>query len=150
MREMKYVVTKTKDGPEQIFIFEKDIDHDRFYEVLSYIKEGHDRDWKREFRELISAGFTDGKTCWGKSESLNKDSRPKEDTALLETPGKERQKYPLVTWFTFNMIKKSSKPKLRISANTSLSRCRTSKTEWSYLYLMSLPKRMYRTILLSR
>ena len=89
MREMKYVVTKTKDGPEQIFIFEKDIDHDRFYEVLSYIKEGHDRDWKREFRELISAGFTDGKTCWGKSESLNKDSRPKEDTALLETPGKE-------------------------------------------------------------
>ena len=89
MREMKYVVTKTKDGPEQIFIFEKDIDHDRFYEVLSYIKEGHDRDWNREFRELISAGFTDGKTCWGKSESLNKDSRPKEDTALLETPGKE-------------------------------------------------------------
>ena len=39
MREMKYVVTKTKDGPEQIFIFEKDIDHDRFYEVLSYINE---------------------------------------------------------------------------------------------------------------
>ena len=89
MREMKYVVTKTKNGPEQIFIFEKGIDHDRFYEVLSYIKEGHDRDWKREFCELISAGFTDGKTCWGKSESLNKDSRPKEDTALLETPGKE-------------------------------------------------------------
>ena len=89
MREMKYVVTKTKDGPEQIFIFEKDIDHDRFYEVLSYIEEGHDCNWKREFRELISAGFTDGKACWGKSESLNKDSRPKEDTALLETPGKE-------------------------------------------------------------
>ena len=89
MREMKYVVTKTKDGPEQIFIFEKSIDHDRFYEVLSYIKEGHDRDWNREFRKLISAGFTDGKICWGKSESLNKDSRPKEDTALLETPGKE-------------------------------------------------------------
>ena len=89
MREMKYVVTKTKDGPEQIFIFEKGIDHDRFYEVLSYIIEGHDRDWKREFRGLISAGFTDGKTCWGKSVSLNKDSRPKEDTALLETPGKE-------------------------------------------------------------
>ena len=89
MREMKYVVTKTENGPEQIFIFEKDIDHDRFYEVLSYIKEGHDRNWLREFRELVSAGFTDGKTCWGKSESLNKDSRPKEDTALLETPGKE-------------------------------------------------------------
>ena len=89
MREMKYVVTKTKDGPEQIFIFEKDIDHDRFYEVLSYIKEGHDRDWKREFRELISAGFTDGKICWGKSETLNKNSRPKEDTILLQTSGKK-------------------------------------------------------------
>ena len=88
MREMKYVVTKTKNGPEQIFIFEKGIDHDCFYEVLSYIKEGHDRDWKREFRELISAGFTDGKACWGKSESLNKDSRPKEDTILLQTSGK--------------------------------------------------------------
>ncbi len=88
MREMKYVVTKTHDGPEQIFIFEKGIDHDRFYEVLSYIKEG-DRNWKREFRELISAGFTDGKTCYGRSESLNKGSRPKLDTALLETPGRE-------------------------------------------------------------
>ena len=87
MREMKYVVTKTQNGPEQIFIFEKGIDHDRFYEVLSYIKEG-DRDWKREFRKLISAGFTDGKICWGRSESLNKDSRPKEDTILLQTSGK--------------------------------------------------------------
>ena len=88
MREMKYVVTKTQDGPEQIFIFEKSIDHDRFYEVLSYIKEGHDRNWLRDLRELISAGFTDGKTCWGKSESLNKNSRPKEDTILLQTSGK--------------------------------------------------------------
>ena len=89
MREMKYVVTKTKEGPEQIFIFEKGIEHNRFYDVLGYIKEGHDRNWLREFRELVSAGFTDGKTCWGKSESLNKDSCSKEDTALLETPGKE-------------------------------------------------------------
>lgn len=88
MREMKYVVTKTQNGPEQIFIFEKSIDHGRFYEVLSYIKEGHGRDWNREFRELISAGFTDGKICWGRSESLNKDSRPKEDTILLQISGK--------------------------------------------------------------
>ena len=88
MREMKYVVTKTKDGPEQIFIFEKGIEHNRFYEVLNYIKKGHDRAWRREFRELISAGFTDGKICWGRSESLNKNSRPKEDTILLQTSGK--------------------------------------------------------------
>ena len=83
MREMKYVVTKTKEGSEQIFIFEKGIEHNRFYEVLDYIKKGHDRAWRRESRELISAGFTDGNTCWGKSESLNKDSRPMLDTALL-------------------------------------------------------------------
>ena len=87
MREMKYVVTKTKEGPEQIFIFDKGIDHDKFYEVLSYIKVC-DRVWKREFRELISAGFTDGKICWGRSETLNKNSRPKEDTILLQTSGK--------------------------------------------------------------
>ena len=88
MREMKYVVTKTKEGPEQIFIFEKGIEHNRFYEVLNYIKEGHDPAWRREFRELISAGFTDGKICWGRSEVLNKNSRPKEDTILLQTSGK--------------------------------------------------------------
>ncbi|MEG3033948.1 MAG: hypothetical protein RR877_00475 [Aurantimicrobium sp.] len=83
MREMKYVVTKTKEGPEQIFIFDKGLDHDSFYNVLSYIKVGDNRNWERQFRELISAGFTDGKTCWGKSETLNKESRPKVDTALL-------------------------------------------------------------------
>lgn len=72
MREMKYVVTKTQDGPEQIFIFEKSIDHHRFYEVLSYIKEGHVRDWNREFRKLISAGFTDGKIILGEDDSFVK------------------------------------------------------------------------------
>ena len=32
---------------------------------------------------VISAGFTDGETCWGKSISLRKESRP-DDTECLE------------------------------------------------------------------
>lgn len=84
MREMKYVVAQVKDQKPQIFIFNKDIDHDKFAEVLSYIKTGGTRDWKREFREIISAGFTDGKKCYGKSITLGRESRPLEDTALLE------------------------------------------------------------------
>ena len=40
------------------------------------------RNWKRESWRPISAGFTNGETCYGRSESLNLDSRP-EDTAYL-------------------------------------------------------------------
>lgn len=80
MREMKYVVVKT-DAGEQIYVFPKQIDHDAFAEVLSYIKMGG-RNWKREYREPVSAGFTDGVTCYGRSESLEIGSRP-QDSSLL-------------------------------------------------------------------
>lgn len=80
MREMKYVVVKT-DAGEQIYVFPKQIDHDAFAEVLSYIKMGG-RNWKREYREPVSAGFTDGVTCYGRSESLGIGSRP-QDSSLL-------------------------------------------------------------------
>lgn len=73
MREMKYVVVKTDVG-EQIYVFPKQIDHDAFAEVLSYIKMGG-RNWKREYREPVSAGFTDGVECYGRSETLNLNSR---------------------------------------------------------------------------
>lgn len=81
MVEMKYVVVKTADGGEQMFIFPKSVDHNRFTEVLSYIKEG-DLDWKRPLRTPISAGFTDGRRCYGQSESLRLASR-KCDAELL-------------------------------------------------------------------
>ena len=81
MSEMKYVVAKVEGGEEQIFIFPKAIDHDAFAEVLSYIKTGG-RNWKREYRSPISAGFTDGAKCYGRSETLNLSSRPS-DTSLL-------------------------------------------------------------------
>lgn len=79
---MKYVVVQRGDNPEEIFIFPKTIDHDAFAEVLSYIKVGG-RDWKRERAKPISAGFTDGEECFGRSETLNLDSRPKLDSFLL-------------------------------------------------------------------
>ena len=82
MIEMKYVVVKSEEDGEKLFIFPKSVNHDAFAEVLSYIKVG-DRNWKRLYREPISAGFTDGVTCYGRSESLDLKSRP-EDTELLK------------------------------------------------------------------
>lgn len=75
MIEMKYVVVKTEDDKEELYIFPKTIDHDRFAEVLNYIKHGDGRNWKRIFRKPVSAGFTDGISCYGRSETLNLDSR---------------------------------------------------------------------------
>lgn len=82
MVEKKYVVAKNEEGKEQIFIFPKEIRHDRFAEALEILKVGPDRNWRRGCYNPISAGFTDGKTCYGRSETLNLDSRP-EDTKLL-------------------------------------------------------------------
>ena len=85
--EMKYVVVQTEEQGEQLFIFPKNIDHDRFAEVLSNIRLGSGYNWERIYREPISAGFTDGTKCYGYSESLSLKSRP-EDTALLLKGGK--------------------------------------------------------------
>lgn len=82
---MKYVVVSTGAG-EQLFTFPKNIDHDAFAEVLSYIKQGTRQNWKRAHREPVSAGFTDGLTCYGHSETLRLKSRST-DTALLRQGG---------------------------------------------------------------
>lgn len=83
MNRMKYVVIKRGENREEIFIFPTTIDHNEFAEVLSYIKTGG-RNWKREYAKPISAGFTDGITCFGRSETLNLSSRMSNDTALLK------------------------------------------------------------------
>lgn len=83
MREMKYIVTRNlENDKEEIFIFPKSVNHDCMAEVLEMIKNQSWGNWEREPRFPISAGFTDGKTCYGRSESLNLDSRP-QDTELL-------------------------------------------------------------------
>lgn len=86
MNKMKYVVVKAESGIETLVIFPEYFSHDRFAEVLSHIRTGNGRNWKREYREPISAGFTDGETCFGRSESLNLDSRLT-DTILLNKGG---------------------------------------------------------------
>ena len=88
MNEMKYVVVSTETAGEQLFVFPKNIDHNSFAEVLSYIKVGTSQNWNREYREPISAGFTDGIKCYGRSESLDLKSRPDIDATLLLAGGK--------------------------------------------------------------
>lgn len=80
---MKYVVMKDKSGRESIFIFSKEIHHDCAAEVFGRIKDQSTGRWNRVFREPVSAGFTDGKVCHGRSETLNLDSRGRVDEMLI-------------------------------------------------------------------
>lgn len=83
---MKYVVTKDENGKEELFMFPKHINHDDFAQALSAIKtyvNGNHRDWVRQRREPIAAGFTDGKRCVGRSETLDLNSREALDEALI-------------------------------------------------------------------
>lgn len=84
--EMKYVVVRSEEAGEQMFIFPKSINHNDAAEVLSHIKHGTERNWTRVYRKPVSAGFTDGLVCYGRSESLNLASR-QSDSALLKTGG---------------------------------------------------------------
>lgn len=81
---MKYVVMKDREGKEEIFIFPASINHDCIAEVLGRIKNKTHGSWLRIFREPVSAGFTDGVRCTGRSESLNLDSRFEVDAALIQ------------------------------------------------------------------
>jgi len=81
---MKYIVTVNEKDEEEIFIFPKTVDHDCMAEVLMRIKNHSHGDWYRVPRKPIAAGFTDGKTCWGRSETLNMDSREDQDSILIK------------------------------------------------------------------
>jgi hypothetical protein len=83
---MKYIVVQLGEK-ESIFVFPRDIDHDRMYEALEAIRFGNERNWVREIRrngEAIAAGFIDNGVCHGRSETLDLDSRGAADTALLK------------------------------------------------------------------
>jgi hypothetical protein len=89
MNEMKYVVVETEEQGKQMFIFPKNIDHDSFAEVLSnirYLVNGDPRNWKRIYREVVSAGFTDRNVCYGWSETLDIGAAVT-DTALMKNGG---------------------------------------------------------------
>lgn len=61
--EMKYVCTIDEENKKEIFFFEKHINHDWFYEVVGHMDD--------QFRRKSSAGFTNGISCYGRSETLN-------------------------------------------------------------------------------
>lgn len=81
--KMKYIVTEDENGVEDIFIFPAKVDHDCMAEMLARIKNQSWGNWERVYRRPIAAGFTDGKTCWGRSETLNMDSRKNVDANLI-------------------------------------------------------------------
>ena len=82
---MKYVVVVV-EGVESIFTFPRTVDHDRMHEAIEAIRFGSERNWSRKFREgeAIAAGFiNEAGNCYGRSETLDLDSRGDADTALL-------------------------------------------------------------------
>lgn len=83
---MKYIVTSLEDK-ELIFIFPRDVDHDRMAEAIEAIRFGSSQNWERKLRkdgEMISAGFIDNGKCHGRSETLGINSRDDADTKLLK------------------------------------------------------------------
>lgn len=87
---MKYIVTRDENGKEEIFIFPKVINHNEFAEVVNRAKtfiDGNPRNWVHMRREPIAAGFFDGKTCYGHSETLRLRSRGRLDEMLIDGNG---------------------------------------------------------------
>lgn len=80
---MKYIVTKTDEGEEEIFLFPNSVNHDCMIDSISHMKNQSHGSWKRIVRTPVSAGFVFNGECSGKSESLKLSSRP-EDSTLLE------------------------------------------------------------------
>ena len=73
------------DGVESIFIFTKNISHDRMADAVTTVRCGSDIHWVRPYSvaEVVAAGFVDNNVCHGYSESLKLKSRPEIDTKLL-------------------------------------------------------------------
>lgn len=83
---MKYIVTKSEEGVEEIFVFPSKVHHDAMMQSLVGIKNQTYGQWQRVFREPVSAGFIGSNgQCYGSSETLGLSSRPEEDTALWRT-----------------------------------------------------------------
>lgn len=67
--DMKYIKSKDIDNDEEmIIVFNKNINHDFMHQAF--------RSSSEEFCIPVSAGFTNGSACVGRSETLNKDSDP--------------------------------------------------------------------------
>lgn len=83
---MKYVCFEDrKTGKQTVVLFERHINHVDMYDVAARVKlYDKNNEWYRGM-SAISAGFVrPDMTCYGRSESLQLNSRPAEDTKLLK------------------------------------------------------------------
>lgn len=81
---MKYIVFESAECGKQIVVFSKSIIHADMAEDLERMRVEVDGKWRLTRRRPISAGFTDGKSCYGYSESLRLKSREAEDAKLFK------------------------------------------------------------------
>lgn len=83
---MKYIVFADKRGEEYIVVFPQSLSHFDIANNLSTYRVTTDivnDKWHRDNFKPISAGFIDSSGCYGRSETLDLNSRPK-DTELWE------------------------------------------------------------------
>ena len=85
--EMKYVVFASTELGEQLVVFPCSINHNAMAEAVQGIRHGPAHDRQRVRAVPVAAGFTDGLNCYGRSESLNLDSRREVDTFMLKIGG---------------------------------------------------------------
>ena len=86
---MKYIVMQHDDGTEVPIIFPNhpDFTHATLFDMVRRVKTPG-ANWKKCFiNPVVSAGFIELESmkCYGRSESLNVDSRPEEDAELILT-----------------------------------------------------------------
>jgi hypothetical protein len=90
---MKYIVLQHPDTKEEtIHTWPDRIDmtHQRMSEVITAVRVDKGMSsWDRAYlgSEIVGAGFCNSTGCFGRSESLNVDSRPEQDTELLRKNG---------------------------------------------------------------
>ena len=86
--EMKYVVLKSPAG-EQMFVFPAAVNHCDMARAIksSLVSPRFSAALTAHIHTPISAGFTDGVRCYGRSESLDLDARTGVDAELLACGG---------------------------------------------------------------
>lgn len=85
---LKYIVTQDEDGVEEIFVFPKRYNHDDFASDINGLRVRdpfNHREWERKYKKPIAAGFTDGRVCEGRSETLDLESRGMLDALLMRS-----------------------------------------------------------------
>lgn len=93
--KMKYIVfhptrlsedalANTADSEPLMVVFSTHIDHDKMAEAVRYLTKDSRADggWYSPGYRPISAGFTNGKDCYGRSDTLNLGSNPNDKEYL--------------------------------------------------------------------